>query len=408
MIGGDCMNIKLEQITFSISIIVILMYIGTSASYASIDPWSHFTYSIGYYNEDYALDTDQTDYNDIHLSVFNMISVGGKNSGYSPFLIPAEYYMYEENGQGLYEKVFLMPILKGGRFELISEDVFSTDETGRQPWGKEMVSHYYFIDKDQFKIGYKASVQPYIGITKVEQLQELPWPHYFESNRRVLLYPVTEEEGLALAKQYDNDAYRVPNFYCDTDMYSEDYYELLAPIPVIETADTWAKEGLQAAIDEGLATDRMTKMYYKMPTRRDEFSELVMRFYDLLKGPEILVSDNPFTDTDSMFVLRANKAGIVNGMGEGIFNPEGEINKETLCVMIVRALKSAGIEVNEAGDFKQKFGDVNQVSSWALSSMKILNQAEIYKGDGINLMPKQIVDKETALILLYRAYNHYK
>lgn len=400
------MKIKVSAVYFFV--FMITMYIISPISYASIDPWSQFSYGIGFYNEDYALDTEATDYNHIYLTVNDLISVSGKNTGYSPFLIPAEYYMYEETGEGKYENVFLMPILKGGSFTLMSEDVFPTDETGRQAWGTEKVGHYYFIDQEHFKIGYKTSVQPYIGETTVLELQELPWPHYLDSNRRVILYPVTETVGIALGKQYDNDSYRVPNFYADTDMYAEDYYALLPHMPVIETADEWAKADLEAAISDGIATDRMTKLYYKMSTSRDEFSELIMILYDRLGGLDITISDNPFTDTESEFVLRANQAGIVNGVGEGLFNPNGEITREALCVMIVRAIKSAGIEVDNASTFKQTFDDLEDISPWARSSMMALNQADIYKGNGKSLIPKETVDKQTAVILLYRAYKHYK
>jgi hypothetical protein len=40
--------------------------------------------------------------------------------------------------------------------------------------------------------------------------------------------------------------------------------------------------------------------------------------------------------------------------------------------------------------------------------MATLNQYGIYKGDGTNLLPKQTVDKQTAVILLYRAYQLLK
>lgn len=379
-----------------------------SASYGSIDPWSHFSYGIGFYHDDYSLSTDQTNYNDIYLNVRDMISVGGKNSGYSPFVIPAEYYMYEENGQGVYEYVYLMPVLKGGSYDLISEDVFPVDETGRQPWGKKGVRHFYFIDESTYKIGYKESVQPYVGVTIVDELQELPWPHYLSKQRRIILYPVTEEKGIALGKEYDNETYVTPDFYVDTDMYSEDYYQLLPQEPVLNTADSWAQSTIELAMENDIKTDRMTKMYYKMPTNRSEFSELMMAVYDKLGGPEIIVSDNPFKDTDDEWILKANKAGIVNGISEDLFDPEGEITREMLCVMIVRGLESAGSKIETQYEFSKNYKDSELVAEWAKSSMMTLNQAGVYKGSGEYLSPKETVDKQSAIILLYRAYEHYK
>jgi len=399
---------KIRRLLLCAALLSAMCSMLPSAYGQSDEFWSQFTMGVGFYDEAYSLPTEMNTYNDIYLSVYEMISVGGKSTGYSPFLIPAEYYMYDETGEGFFEKIYLLPVLKGSKYGLTSEDVFPLDENGRQAWGTEAVDHYYFIDQEKFIIAYKESSQPYVGETIINDLQELPWPHYIESNRRVILYPVTEEYGTQLGKNYDNDNYDVPNFYVDTDMYDEDIYRLLPKVSVIESADNWAITTLEQAINEGISTDRMSKMYYKMLTTRAEFSELIMKLYEKLEGPEVEVSSNPFIDTSSDDVLRANKAGIVNGLGDGRFNPDGEINREELCVMIIRSLKSAGVDILDESSFADEFKDIDQISPWAVQSMMTLNQLGIYKGDGVNIMPKKTVDKQTAVILLYRAYNYYK
>lgn len=369
--------------------------------------WSTFSYGFGFYNDNYSNPTDQTNYNHVNLNVIGLISAGGKQSYYSPVLVPAEFYTYEKDGQGTIEDVYLLPIIKGGVCEVISEDIFEKDANGREKWGNDGVDHYYFIDEEKRLLGYSKTTDAYVGNNIITELQELPWPRYYSDRRKIILYPVTEEQAKAYRK-YETDTYEPPEFYLLPTGAFDEYEPLLEKKSVIISADSWAQNELEDAINAGIETDRMTKLNYKMETTREEFSELVMTFYYKLGGKEIIETISPFTDTDSLEVIRANKAGIVNGTGDGRFNPNGKITREELCVMIVRGLKSSGIKINETTEFLNKFTDSDEISSWAISSMATLNQYGIYKGDGTNLLPKQTVDKQTAVILLYRAYQLLK
>ena len=102
-----------------------------------------------------------------------------------------------------------------------------------------------------------------------------------------------------------------------------------------------------------------------------------------------------------------NKAGIANG-SDGKFNPDGKLTRQELCTMIVRALESAGIELDKTKDFQNEYADIDKIDDWAVESMKILNGYDIYKGNGTNLIPTETVDKQTAVVLLYRAFQMFK
>ena len=175
----------------------------------------------------------------------------------------------------------------------------------------------------------------------------------------------------------------------------------------IESADVWAKDEIDKAIKSGFGTKRMTMSNYKSDTTRSEFSEIVMKLYDALNGPDVVNKTNPFSDTYDSEVIRANNAGIVQG-SNGLFEPYGELTREQLCVMIVRALKQAGISINENINFQNNYMDLDSVSSWAMDSVRILNGYKILNGSGKTLMPANKVDKQTALILLYRTYENFK
>ncbi len=175
----------------------------------------------------------------------------------------------------------------------------------------------------------------------------------------------------------------------------------------LDTADEWAKSELTAAIEAGISTERMTNSNYKDNATREEFCEIVMKMYDGLGGQEVVVEENPFTDTTDAETLRANKAGIVNG-SDGKFNPNDKLTRQELCTMIIRALGNASVELDNTKEFQKEYADIDKIDDWAVDSMKILNGYDIYKGDGTNLIPTETVDKQTAVILLYRTFNMFK
>lgn len=212
------------------------------------------------------------------------------------------------------------------------------------------------------------------------------------NDQNIGIWIVSEEKASELLKQLEEE------------LNGEESVEETNPL---HTADEWAQSELVTAIEAGISTDRMTNANYKDNATREEFCEIVMKMYDGLGGQEVIVTDNPFTDTTDTETLRANKAGIVNG-SDGKFNPADELTRQELCVMIIRALESAGIELDKTKDFQNDYADIDKVADWAVDSMKILNGYDIYKGDGTNLIPTETVDKQTAVILLYRAFNMFK
>jgi len=140
---------------------------------------------------------------------------------------------------------------------------------------------------------------------------------------------------------------------------------------------------------------------------REEFAELVMKLYDELGGSILSDGQNPFTDTSNSEIIRAQNAGIINGVSTTSFGPNQNLTREQLCVMILRALDASGTSYNSNINFQKTYSDQNEISSWALNSVKVLNSYEIINGSGEGLDPKGTVTKEVAILMLYRAYNKF-
>ncbi len=161
-------------------------------------------------------------------------------------------------------------------------------------------------------------------------------------------------------------------------------------IPSLATGDepsSWAKELVAEAIDKGYVPEHLQSDYHKSITR-EEFAELfVMAVFSEVNRDEVttagaatkyawhfkeLTIDNflskvstteKFTDTDSKYVKVANILGMVNGIGNNKFNPDGLITREQACIMFVNYLQT----IVDPGfrDALKELDDIHEASSWA-------------------------------------------
>lgn len=66
---------------------------------------------------------------------------------------------------------------------------------------------------------------------------------------------------------------------------------------------------------------------------------LLVRYTERTLGEELpLPAERPFTDTQDGYIEKAYAAGIVQGAGEGIFNPDKVVTREQLATMLYRTM----------------------------------------------------------------------
>ena len=175
----------------------------------------------------------------------------------------------------------------------------------------------------------------------------------------------------------------------------------------IDTASNWAKETIEKSINAGLKTEKMMNSNFKESATREEFCELIVKMYEKLGGTAN-ANNNPFIDTNNQEVLKAYNAGIISGTSATTFSPNSSLTREQLCVMLIRAIDASGKRYELSTPFQKEYNDMDEISSWAKGSVKILNGYKIINGNGADLDPKGIVTKEMAVIMLYKAYELFK
>ncbi|MGG0358388.1 S-layer protein [Bacillus cereus] len=124
--------------------------------------------------------------------------------------------------------------------------------------------------------------------------------------------------------------------------------------------------------------------------------------YAYLKPADELNAQNPFTDIEGhMFekeILALNKAGIMNGFGNGKFGPDNILTREQLAVVLTKAF-------NFKATSTTTFKDVDK-NYWATNAISALQENKITTGTGDNKFePQSLVTREQYALFLYNAIN---
>lgn len=179
------------------------------------------------------------------------------------------------------------------------------------------------------------------------------------------------------------------------------------PIVVPDVPSSWAKAEVESAISNGIVPEELQKNY-KKPISRENVAEMLVSLIEESMGQsidEILteegaeINKNAFSDTTDTNVLAANALGIINGIGNGKFNPNGTLTRAQIAAMINRVAKVVGIDTE---GFTHNFTDVS--NHWVNPELGWPVEANIIAGVGNNKFdPSTELTTEQTIIITYRA-----
>ena len=145
------------------------------------------------------------------------------------------------------------------------------------------------------------------------------------------------------------------------------------------------------------------EVYAKEIMTRAEFCTFAVNLYEDVTGKTI-TERVKFTDTTDANVEKAAAAGIVTGVGNGRFDPEGELTREQAAVILARLAAAAGKPIPA---FEAVFSDIDSVSPWALAGVGQVQGIGIMSGTGADLFsPKDNYCQEQAAITLLRLFDY--
>ena len=110
--------------------------------------------------------------------------------------------------------------------------------------------------------------------------------------------------------------------------------------PNLATASSWAHESINSALEHGLIPQGL-QSHYTQATTRAEFAALAVALYETITGREI-TERAQFNDTTDVNVQKMGGLGVVNGVGGGNFAPNRTITRQEAAVMLARLAYAIG------------------------------------------------------------------
>ena len=174
----------------------------------------------------------------------------------------------------------------------------------------------------------------------------------------------------------------------------------------------WALEEVNSAIMEGLVTEAlMEKDYFLGNITRGEAAQMFINLIERVSGRTIddfledygvVMNRNAFVDSTDKAVLAANALGIINGVGNNKFDPDGILTRAQIAAVVNRTAWALDINTLTSGK-KHNFTDV--VGHWVAEELDWPVSSGIINGVGDNKFdPDGALTTEQAVVLIYRTF----
>lgn len=138
---------------------------------------------------------------------------------------------------------------------------------------------------------------------------------------------------------------------------------------------------------------------------RAQFTSIVVRALGVPLTQNAGFADVKESDWFYEYVGTAFNCGIVSGISETEFNPNGTITREEAAAMTARAARLCGINTDMehfvAKNILAEFVDYVNVSDWAFSSVAFCYNESIFDRSEIEITPKQAVTRAQIAVMLY-------
>jgi hypothetical protein len=170
----------------------------------------------------------------------------------------------------------------------------------------------------------------------------------------------------------------------------------------------WAKHEIEVLASKGIINGISAELYDPVSNiTRADFLKLLITTLDLRAEIHDNFTDVNVHDYYYETVGIAKALGIVNGVGDGRFEPKTAITRQDMMVMVSRALDVAQIQLKEInGNELLDFGDANEVANYAKTSVERLIRSGIIKGSNNLINPRGNTSRAEAAVALYRLYNN--
>ena len=181
---------------------------------------------------------------------------------------------------------------------------------------------------------------------------------------------------------------------------------LAADVTYADVAGTWSEEYVERMTELDLMEGRSAGSF--APNENMTRAELVLALYRLAGSPAIS-GKNPFDDVagDAAYrdaVIWANEKGIASGRSQGVFDPDGDVQRQEIA-KILNAFAAGAVgrkALTNRADVLSGYADAAQVSGWARESMNWAVASEFITGSGGKLDPRGAATRAQMAAILCR------
>ena len=178
-------------------------------------------------------------------------------------------------------------------------------------------------------------------------------------------------------------------------------------------ASDWAKNELAKAEEAGLIPEPLAFQDLTKPITRREYAAAAVALYDKLADPDAAQEtaagqDSPFTDVDDAYVTLACRLGLVQGVGNGKYDPDGTLTREQAATILARILERSGLDAAEAAGMAfAELTDTDTISGWARQGAAQMVDLGVIQGKpdgqgGLKFDPRGTLTGQEALVMNQR------
>ncbi|GKX29651.1 hypothetical protein SH1V18_21310 [Vallitalea longa] len=128
-------------------------------------------------------------------------------------------------------------------------------------------------------------------------------------------------------------------------------------------------------------------------------------YYDMsiAGGGECKIDSNyPFCDTSYEFIFDLHSLGIINGVSDCRFNPDGLLTKEQVATILYKTATILGKDMNYT---PYQYADNDKISSWAKESVNYATSKKLVTANSDNMfLPKDYFTYEEAYTAVYNLF----
>ena len=164
----------------------------------------------------------------------------------------------------------------------------------------------------------------------------------------------------------------------------------------------WAQSYVREAYNQNLVPSNLMGRFGQ-PITRAEFTALGVRLYEEVTGREI-TGRVTFTDTDDVNVEMMAYLGVVRGVGDNRFNPDGLITRQESAAILSRLSSVIDMPISPNAP---TFADNDAISGWARGYVGQMQSSGIMGGVGNNRFdPNGRYTIEQSITTMLRVYDH--